>query len=373
MKVAHVDFETRSKVELTTEGLMRYATDRSTEILCVAWAFDDGPVHVAETIPEELHAHVVAGGVVAAHSAQFEYMIWNYVARGVSGLLSKNMRCTAARCYAMALPGALAYAAKALGIESGKDMGGRALMLSMCKPVKVWPNGEAVWNDTPEKRAQLMAYCAQDVEVEREIYRRTLALSSFEQRIWELDLEINLRGIPFDIPSVNSARILADEAKKKLNEKMKLLTNGEVPACSNIAKLKAWAADRGVMPDTLDRAEVRDLLTEIPAGPVRDVIGLRRDATRFTSVAKLDAIAKRQINGRVAFTFQYHAATTGRWGGRGIQPHNFTRDLPSPEVVEELLDDIRHERSDWIELAHGPLGEIISQCLRGFIQAPERV
>ena len=39
MKVAHLDFETRSAVDLVAEGLARYVRDPRTEILCLAYAF----------------------------------------------------------------------------------------------------------------------------------------------------------------------------------------------------------------------------------------------------------------------------------------------------------------------------------------------
>ena len=40
----HRDYETRSKANLKKVGLHVYANDPTTEIICIAFAVDDGPV-----------------------------------------------------------------------------------------------------------------------------------------------------------------------------------------------------------------------------------------------------------------------------------------------------------------------------------------
>lgn len=42
----HRDYETRSPVELKVVGAHRYAADPCTEIVCAAYAVDDGPVRL---------------------------------------------------------------------------------------------------------------------------------------------------------------------------------------------------------------------------------------------------------------------------------------------------------------------------------------
>ena len=41
-----IDFETRSECDLTARGAYNYALDASTQVLCMAWAVDDGEVSV---------------------------------------------------------------------------------------------------------------------------------------------------------------------------------------------------------------------------------------------------------------------------------------------------------------------------------------
>ncbi len=334
-----IDFETRSPVDLATAGLARYAKNRQTEPLCMAFAIGDGPVHLwqpGQPFPAEEARHIKHGKLVVAHNAQFELAIWNFIMakrHGWPRLDPRQVRCTMAACYAMGLPGALENAAHALGLAVQKDSEGRAPMLKMCKPRK-----DGTYFDTPEARARLGEYCKTDVVVERDIYKRVLPLSDKEQRVWVLDQEINLRGVPIDIGSLRGALKTADAEKERLNDEMAKATGGAVLACSGLPALKEWAADFGVMPDGLAKAELSDLLEyeDLPE-PVRTALKIRQAAGRFTSISKLKALDQRQVDGAVPYGFQYHAATTGRWAGRGAQFHNFPRTLPEPEEVEAVM------------------------------------
>jgi DNA polymerase bacteriophage-type len=374
MEPLFIDFETRSPVDLKKAGLMRYARHEQTEALCMGWAFgQETPAlwQQGQPLPDRVRLHVEQGGLVVAHNAQFELAIWNYVCRklGWPPLRIEQVRDTMAACYAMSLPGALENAAHSIGLKVSKDAEGRALMLKMCKPRDI-VDGVPIYHDSPEMRARLGAYCNQDVIVERDIYYRVYALSDKEQRLWILDQHINLRGIPFDLPSLESAITIADIEKERLNKEMGVVTEGQVTACSNVGSLKEWAGDFGVMPDSLTKADVNELLGEeyLPE-PVEAALKLRQSAGRFTSISKLNAIQRREMNWRVHYALQYHAATTGRWAGRGIQPHNFTRDLPEPHEVEDVLAALRRKDATWISMAYDEPSIMISKCLRGFMHA----
>lgn len=371
------DFETRSPVDLKKAGLGRYALHPLTEALMMAWVFGDEPgIALWQPdlpFPERVREHIESGGVFVAHNAAFEIAIWNAVmARrfGWPRLDPRQVRCTMAACYAMALPGALENAAHALGLKMTKDVEGRALMLKMCKPTGFGADGKPIYYDGPEKRARLGEYCKVDVNVEREIFKRVLPLSDKEQRIWTLDQAINNRGVPFDMESLQAALDVADKEKERLNVEMGKVTEGAVTACSNVGSLKEWAADFGVMPDSLAKAELKDLIEEenLPS-PVKTALKLRQSAGRFTSISKLKAVGERHVNGRVQFQFQYHAATTGRWAGRGVQLQNFPRDIPPARDVEAILQAVRARDARWLDMAYGEPSIMISKSLRGFIHA----
>jgi DNA polymerase len=371
----YIDKETRSPVDLKKAGLMRYARSPLTEVLMMCWAFGDEDFvlwHQGQPLPPRVAHHVNCGGIVVAHNAQFELALWNYVMsqrHGWPRLRVEQVVCTMAACYSMSLPGALEDAGHALGIKVEKDTEGRALMLKMCKP-RAFDGETPIYHDTPEMRARLGSYCVVDGRVEREIFKRVLPLSDKEQRIWILDQYINLRGIPFDMASLEASLAVADQEKERLNDEMARVTNGEVKACSAVEALKDWAADFGVIKESIAKAELNELLGEenLP-DEVEAALNLRLSAGRFTSISKLNAIKRREMEMRVHYALQYHAATTGRWAGRGIQPHNFTRDLPEPHEVEDILKSLREGKVRWIDVAYGEPSIMISKCLRGFMHA----
>jgi DNA polymerase bacteriophage-type len=82
--ILRIDFETRSVVDLPKTGVHIYAEDPTTDVWCMAWAFDDEPVEIwikGEELPERIRDHVESGGLVGAWNAAFELAIWNKVMR----------------------------------------------------------------------------------------------------------------------------------------------------------------------------------------------------------------------------------------------------------------------------------------------------
>jgi hypothetical protein len=69
------DFETRSTVELTRAGAWRYATDPTTQVICVGYAIDAEPVQIwraGQPIPEVFFAaERDPRWLIVAHNAQF--------------------------------------------------------------------------------------------------------------------------------------------------------------------------------------------------------------------------------------------------------------------------------------------------------------
>lgn len=167
MAVLSIDFESRSTLPLNKTGVYPYAAHPTTDILCMAYAFDDEPVELwtpeAQSwepspdsdwfllngpikslfIPERVVQHIISGGEVRAWNAQFERIMWNEIMAkryGFPPLTIEQTFDTAADAAALALPRALGKAAVVLGLDVEKDMEGRKLMLKMCKPrkIKAW-------------------------------------------------------------------------------------------------------------------------------------------------------------------------------------------------------------------------------------------
>lgn len=376
MTILHIDFETRSACDLSAEGLDNYAKHPTTSVLCLAYAFDDEPVDlIFASDPDamyHLHNHVRDGGLMYCHNAAFEFSIWNHVLAARFGwpeLKTEQMRCTMAMAYAMGLPGSLDNASAALGLTQAKDAKGGRVMKQISKPKGIAEDGSPIWWDDADKLQILYDYCKQDVEVERALHHRLMELSPSEQDVWRLDQKINARGIKVDVPSIDKAMALVSQEKHRLDDAMRMVTGNAVAGCTDLAQLKKWIKVQGVEIGGLAKADINGLLaTDLPA-QVRHVLLLRQEAGK-TSTAKLPAMKSRAgIDGRMRGLFQYHGAATGRWAGRGPQPHNFERAtiLKKPAEIEDVLCHL--EDPAYLDMMYGSPTHLVADCMRSMITA----
>lgn len=384
MTHAHVDFETRSAVDLKEVGLDNYAKHETTDVWCAAFAFDDEPVDIA-TLEDgficagtsRLLEHVEDGGIVYAHNAAFELAIWNstMVPRyGWPELKPEQVRCTMVMAYAMALPGALDNAAAAVGLKHQKDQAGHRLMLQMCKPreVKVVGNVtkhyEYSWWDSRDKLERLYAYCKNDVEVERELSKRILPLSDSEQALWVLDYKINQRGIYIDIPSVKAAIDIVTAEKERLDADIRRVTNNCVGFTTEVARLTEWVRSRGIDIPGVAKADVLDALAldGLP-DDVRSALTLRQEAGRSSTSKLAKMISVAGVDNRVRSTMQFHGANTGRWAGRMIQPHNMVR----PKYPQAWIEDMVAHFNDpqYLSVIYDKPMDCVANCSRAMITA----
>lgn len=81
----YIDFETRSDVDLIFHGLARYAQDPSTEVICMAYAFDDEPVQFwwndDAPFPQTVTDYIAGGGLLMAHNAAFEMAVFEVLSQ----------------------------------------------------------------------------------------------------------------------------------------------------------------------------------------------------------------------------------------------------------------------------------------------------
>ena len=344
MTTLHIDFETRSTVDLKKTGVHVYAGHPTTDIWCMAYALAAGLVALwtPGTPPPEIVTQHIRGkfGPVIAHNAAFEWCIWNAILvprYGFPPLAIEQCHCTMAMARAMSLPPSLAEAALAVGLPEQKDMDGRRLMLQMAKPRRI-EKDKIVWWDTPDRLERLYAYCRQDVEAERALEKRLVPLSAKERQIWLLDQKINNRGVMVDLKTIDAAEKLIETSMLRLNARMAEATGGAVTKCSQVYDLTRWVAEQGIEIDSLAKADVTALLcrTDLPPA-VREALLLRQEGAK-TSTAKLKKMREgASADHRLRGLLGYHVASTGRWGGYRTQPHN----LPRPSrPYDEILDAI---------------------------------
>lgn len=385
-----IDDETRSDVDLKTCGAHVYFESPNTDVLIVRYAINDGPIGKwlrGMSCPPEVRAHIEAGERVSGWNVfGFERLAFDAVLGPRYGWPVPKLEQyddTMHAAAAMALPRSLGAAAEVLDLPIKKDKEGMRLIRKFSmprKPRKDEPPG-LYWNepeDYPEDFARFVDYCGDDVGVERWAKHRLVPLSDFERRVAVLDAKINTSGVRIDIRSARAALVIADKAKRIMDQEMRAITDGAVPACSQPGKLVEWVQQQGIVLNSAAKAEVTELLAadDLPAN-VRKALEVRQEAAK-TSVSKLQAMLNRSSpDGRVRGGFMYHGASTGRWISTGVNLAN----LPRPRKVYEdaklrtdtLFQAFRTEDPDVLRyLYDGDLGRplhLISDAIRGFIWA----
>jgi DNA polymerase len=374
MSDCHIDLETRSAVDLRKTGVYVYAEDASTDVWCAAYAIDNGPVKTwvpGQPCPRDLIVHIEDGGAMWAHNAAFERTIWsNILTPRYNWPLPKlsQWNCTMARAYAMSLPGALDSAAAALGISEAKDPVGYRTMLRMSKPRRYDEHNNPVWWNDEYRVKELIAYCVQDVVVERELHARLMELRPLERDIWALDQRINDKGIYVDRALCEAAKPIIEDTLRKLNNEIRAVSKGLVPSCDSVAKIVEFCQHKGVDTDSIARDDVTELLSrkDLPED-VRHVLTLRAEAGK-AAVKKIDALVLGcSQDGRARGLLAYHGASTGRWSARRFQPQNLKR--PKDKNQEELIPLVMTGSARTVEMLAGPPLEVVGDIIRGLIIA----
>jgi DNA polymerase bacteriophage-type len=387
---AHVDFETRSDVPID-RGAYLYVRGSHFAPLCMAYAIGDEPVQLwapGQPFPADLAAHIAAGGTLTAHNASFEIAVWErLVARlGWPAVPLTTWRCTMARARAMGFPGGLDAAAEAMGLAVRKDGDGSRLIKLLCIPT-VEKKGKELspatgdtaggvrFGDDPAELKNLYAYCAQDVEVEREVCRRLPDLSPTELAVFHADLLINSRGVRIDVGTAQAAEAAAKLTGGGIKDEIRKVTWGICNTASEGARILAIVAALGYPLPDLRAQTVTDALDDDSLPPeARLILQVRQEGSK-SSVAKLAAMAKAvSPDSRARELLQYHGADTARWSGRRVQPQNLPR---TPDTFldgsdfdgDRLCDLINAEDLNALRALCGTVSTACSWALRSLITA----
>jgi DNA polymerase len=365
----YLDTETRSTLDLRRVGAAAYARHPDTEVLCVGWAIDHGPVRV--WTPDDppgkndgwrtVLDSATPGLVLVAHNVGFDREILSHVLG--YGTPLEWWDDTACRAAALSLPRRLDDVAMALGLKLRKDKAGGATMLKLARPRRPsLENKDPFWTPKtkPDEFAALYDYCARDVEVLRALDERLPPLSPFEREVWYVTEKMNGRGVKVDVPTARLASTLVEAERERLEAEYVGITG--VRALNPVESAE-WLG----LPD-VRRATIRGALKVTPAdAPTRTALLLRERLSRVTSLAKLAAIADQVCDDqRMRGMLLYAGAErTGRWSGRLFQPQNLPRgDGTDPEVV------FRDLRAGILDLTvRDPLAAL-SGALRGLFVGP---
>jgi len=378
----HHDVETRSAVDLKKSGSYKYFESETTHVWVMSWKVGSirGRWRPGDADPQELLDAMARGEKLGVHHAAFERACWAMIRRRWCPhwpeLTPEGQDCTMSRAAALSLPQSLGQLGEALKAGIQKDDAGYRVMMQLCKPRRIEEDGTIVWWDDPVKIARQEDYCDTDVDAEESIDDRLPPLSAAERRVWLLDQHINDRGILIDLRTVERAIDVVGAATKRADREMWRLTGGAVSRCTEAAKIVAWLNDRGIPCESVAKGEIEELVikSQIMGDDDAEAVVRLRRASAKSSTAKFKAMTNSACaDGRVRGTLAYHAASTGRWGGRLVQPQNFRRidDLDAVLLAVEVLNTglPAEDIVDRLELLFGSALDILSQCLRAMLIA----
>jgi DNA polymerase len=378
--VISLDVETFSTCNLRVAGAWAYAQHPSTELLCFAYAFDDAlPRAWAPGIawPHELSERIKAGDTINAWNANFERAITEHVISRQLPLFPSvkpsQWRCSQAVAAMCSLPLALVSCAAVLGSPQLKDPKGEALLKRFAmprKPTKADARTRILPYEDPAGFADLVAYCKQDVATERAI-RKLLPIRELppsEQHLWKLDSEINRRGVMVDVPMARGALKIIARTTIKQTARLAEITGGAITAAGQAARIKKWCDELDCpMPDLTAATVAKALRTPGIHGEARTVLAIRASLAKASTAKFSRMLAAMGRDHRIRGMAQYHAASTGRWGGRIVQLQNLPR--PKWKIYDEL-DIIRAgDPDDVLPLFYPDVMDVCRDAIRPTLRA----
>ena len=374
MKSISWDLETYSSVDLTKCGVYRYCESEDFEILLAAYSIDGGAVQVTdlacgEKLPQEILDALEDETVEKwSYNSQFERICLSRLLGYPAGdyLAPESWRCSMVWASTLGLPRSLESVGAVLGLEKQKLTEGKDLIRYFCVPCRpTKANGGRTRNlpeHDPEKWERFKAYNLRDVETEMQIQER-LSRFPVPDFIWEeyqLDQEINDRGIGVDMELVRQAIAMDARSREWLTASMQELTELENP--NSVQQMKQWLADHGLETDTLGKTAVAELVKTAPE-PLREVLSLRQQLAK-NSVKKYTAMenavcADSRAHGMFVF---YGANRTGRFSGRLIQLQNLYKNtMPDLAQARALVRSGNYEA---LSMLYEDIPDTLSQLIR---------
>ena len=374
MKTINIDIETFSSINISKSGVYKYVESEDFEVLLFAYSIDGGKTEIVdiangEELSEEIIQALLDDNVIKwAFNAQFERICLSRFLKLTKGtyLNPKSWRCTMIWSAYMGLPFSLEGVGKVLGLEKQKLIEGKDLIKYFCVPCTPtksngFRNRNFPYHDKIKWEA-FKTYNIRDVDTEKEIQCKLMKFP-VPDFIWEeynLDQEINDRGIKVDLDFVNRVIALDDKVRTKLMSELQILTELENP--NSVVQLKGWLSEQGVKTESLDKKSVKELI-KVTKGEVSKVLALRMQLSK-SSIKKYQAMKDVACeDNRCRGMFQFLGANrTGRFSGRNVQLQNLPRN--TMKELFEVRSIIKNRDGDIIELLYDNVPDILSQLVR---------
>lgn len=340
-----IDSETYGTVDLTKVGLDQYL---NTGVESLIWTFarEERPVQYWDVtsgalMPSEFQDNMLDERVTkVAHNVPFDANI----ARVTLGfdIPWDQFHCTMARSYAHSLPGSLETLGMVLGLptEMQKFIRGKELIKLFC----MTPKGQTrkTRRTHPNEWSEFIGYGIQDTAALREVFKR-LPLHNYQgehYELWVADMEINERGFLIDQDLCRAAVKIKEQMMQQSSDEIAELTNGVITKGTQRERIINYiVGEQGFLMLNLTSETIERVLKEEDLDDItRRLLELRRDSS-MSSLAKYErALEKVGPDGRMRHTLQFSGADrTGRWAGRGFQPHNMPRPKRKPEEIENEI------------------------------------
>lgn len=381
MRHLFIDIETFSSVDIGKSGLYKYVQSADFQILLFAYAFDNEPVQIIDLAcgehlpPEILTALQDPGTIKHAYNAAFEYYCLNKLYESPLD----QWRCTMLHGMYCGYPAGLAATAVALQLPTDKRKMsiGSALIRTFCIPyTPTARNGQrsrTLPHHEPEKWQLFKQYCKQDVVTEREIERR---LSAFpvpeqEQKLWELNQQINAHGVSVNTKLIDGALHCEQVVNDELMQEAIELSGVKNP--KSVSQLKKWLTEETgeEIPD-LTKSTVKELLKTTDNDAAKRMLEIRQELAK-TSTKKYTAMHNAVCaDSRIRGLLQFYGARTGRWASRLVQVQNVPRNhMAALSYAREL---VKAKKVDAIKVIYGSVLDTLSQLIRtAFIPSANHV
>lgn len=344
-KIAFLDFETQSEVDLTKGTLRKYAKHPSTKALTCCVKIDGQMFRFGPYLNDEdrqMLASIAEDRVLVAHNAPFDAAIWEYTLKLPEATWFDTLPCARAA----GLPGGLDKLSKAIG-GRGKDKNGELLIKMLCilKNGKVPAIGPA--------HQLLLNYNVQDVEELELVYNRVKDFG--EPEVMAVDHTMNERGIKLDRPLLEAMYDMYDVNSRAKNSEFTEHTRGVNPRSTK--QMTEWLNSRGFAINSCNKHVLNSLIANphdfhcgdtdndvvsINVEAMCTAIELRREVVGVGKGKVETAMVALDEDDYIRDLLVIYGAHTGRWTSRRLQVHNLPGRIKYLDMrnVEPTLDAV---------------------------------
>ena len=184
-------------------------------------------------------------------------------------------------------------ALKAIGSSVEKDLEGAKLIKVFCsprKPTKADARTRILPEDDPVRFNRFSEYCATDVLGEVVLDEALPDLIPRQRRMFLLDMAMNDRGLPIDIPLVRKALKVVKSLEEDIGRRVSALTGGL--KATQVAKMIEMFAERGLDIANMQKNTIEEALkdSKLDAG-TRALLELRVEAGKASTKKLISMMA----------------------------------------------------------------------------------